>query len=324
MRILITGAAGFIGCHLMSDLQNQGYDCIGVDNYYNAYRRSKLSLLRDSRRTNFDLKVEGHNLIYIREVESLFEEYQPNVVIHLAASVGVRDSLENPKHYILNNIEATQNIINCSEKYGVSKILYASTSSVYAGSSTTMPWNEEHTQIKHQLSPYGYTKYVNECQFKQSSLYNVGMRFFTVYGPWGRPDMALFKFADQLVAGEPLTVFGNNVMQRDFTYIDDIISGINILLENIIPGGEIYNIGRGSPRMLSEYIHHLSVALGIEPKIQVLDTPKSDPTSTWADTSKIWQLGYRPKVDIEEGVARFVEWYKGFYINNSPRTFSLV
>ena len=233
-------------------------------------------------------------------------------MIHLAAYAGIRNSLENPNLYINNNIYGTQNLINVCEKYGVEKVLYASTSSVMANNNI-WPWNEQE-RLGDMLSPYAYTKQSNEHQFKISKIKDtVGLRFFTVYGPWGRPDMALFTFADKIVKGEAIDIYNYGDMKRDFTYVDDIVQGISGLLD-ATGGDEIYNIGYGKQVGLMEFITEIEANLGRTAEKNFLPMHPADSKETWADTSKLYNhTGYDPKTNVVDGVKEFIDWYKSYY-----------
>jgi UDP-glucuronate 4-epimerase len=238
---------------------------------------------------------------------------KPDVVIHLAAYAGIRNSIENPNQYITNNVTGTQNLINACEKYGIENVLYASTSSVMADNKI-WPWNEQE-RLGEMLSPYAYTKQSNEHQFKISKIKNtMGLRFFTVYGPWGRPDMALFTFANKIVAGEPIDVYNYGNMKRDFTYVDDIVQGIFGLLEQIPKGDEIFNIGYGKQVGLMEFITEIEKNLGRIAEKNMLPMHPADSKETWSDTSKLYNLtGYNPKTNVVDGVKEFIDWYKSYY-----------
>ena len=309
MRILITGAAGFIGSHLADNLLDDGFDVVGLDNYNDYYDPA----LKRDRVAYFGHQVYKADLKEFDEIDRAFNKLMPDVVIHLAARAGVRDSVGNEQLYHQDNIIATQNLIQVCKMYKVKKVLYASTSSVYGG--TPIPptgWTEDEV-TGHQLNPYAYTKYCNECQFKISGLNNVGLRFFTVYGPWGRPDMALYQFADSIVAGESIEAYNYGEMKRDFTYVGDIIEGIKLALFADLPSGEIFNIGRGKQVELMHFIDCISKELGRDVDVVLAPRHPADTLETWSDTAKLRELGYKPKVNIEVGVAAFIRWYKDYY-----------
>ena len=311
MKILITGAAGFIGSHLSNTLLDDGFDVIGLDNFNDYYDPT----LKHDRIAYFGHHVVECDLKDFDDLDIVFNEYQPDIVIHLAARAGVRDSVGNEQLYHNDNIIATQNLIQVCKMYNVAKVIYASTSSVYGG--TPIPdtgWTEDEV-TGHQLNPYTYTKYCNECQFKISGLNTVGLRFFTVYGPWGRPDMALYQFTDKIAVGEQIQAFNYGKMKRDFTYIGDIIEGIKLVLFSEIESGEIFNIGRGKQVELMHFIDSISKEVGVKADILLAPRHPADTLETWSDTSKLRKLGYEPKVNIEQGVAAFVRWFKNYYGN---------
>lgn len=313
MKYYITGINGFIGFTLAKKLSELGHDVTGIDNmnhYYDvALKTARNRILKD------EYKVRSYygNVLSNSDLDHTFSKEKPDVVIHLAAYAGIRNSLENPNLYINNNIYGTQNLINVCEKYGVEKVLYASTSSVMANNNI-WPWNEQE-RLGDMLSPYAYTKQSNEHQFKISKIKNtVGLRFFTVYGPWGRPDMALFTFANKIVKGEAIDIYNYGDMKRDFTYVDDIVQGIFGLLEEIPEGDEIYNIGYGKQVGLMEFITEIEENLGRSAEKNFLPMHPADSKETWADISKLVnRTGYDPKTSVVEGVKEFIDWYKSFY-----------
>lgn len=303
MRVFVTGAAGFIGSHLCKTLVASGYDVIGVDDFNTYY---DVQLKRD-RVFKFGLDVRYVDINDCPSLMKVLKEFVPDVVVHLAAMAGVRYSVSNPKIYHRVNIDGTQSVIDACLECGVEKVVYASTSSVCAGIKE-LPWRED-SPILHQISPYGYTKYVNECQFKMSSLNNVGLRFFTVYGPWGRPDMALFNFTRDILSGREIELYNYGDMKRDFTYIDDIVNGVKIVLENDIETNEIFNIGNTRQVSLQEFVSAIEVATQREARVKYVKLQKGDCLETLSDVSKLMKYGYRPVVGIEDGVRSFVDWY---------------
>jgi UDP-glucuronate 4-epimerase len=307
-RVLVTGAAGFIGSQLCDRLQKRGLVVKGLDNFNDHLYTP--SLKRD-RMVHFDIDTWGCDLRDEIKVEALLREFQPDTIVHLAAMAGVRDSLGKEKSYHQNNIDATQNLIDvCKKHLPEHRIVYASTSCVYAGS--PVPWVEGKESGK-QLNAYGYTKWANECQMQSSGLDTVGLRFFTVYGPWGRPDMALFDFTKNILDGNEITVYNYGDMKRDFTYVDDILDGIEIVLDNNdIESGEIFNIGRGEQVALMDFINEIEKNTGKEAIKNLAPKHPADTLETWSDTSKLGALGYQPKVSIAEGVERFYDWYKTY------------
>lgn len=308
-KVVVTGAAGFIGSHLSKSLMDDGYEVYGLDNFNNYY---------DPAIKHDRVKFFGHHVIPcdLKNLDVLrirFDRIQPDVVIHLAARAGVRDSKGNEQLYHDDNITGTQNLIEVCKMYDVSKVVYASTSSVYGG--TPIPvtgWTEDEV-TGHQLNPYAYTKYCNECQFKISGLNTVGLRFFTVYGPWGRPDMALYQFAESMVAGKSIQAFNYGKMQRDFTYIDDIVAGIKLVMISDINPSEIFNIGRGKQVQLMHFIRCISNELGVDADVVLAPRHPADTINTWSNTTKLKELGYEPKVNIEEGVEEFILWFKKYH-----------
>lgn len=314
-KVLITGSAGFIGFHLAKHLVTEGYDVYGLDNLNAYYDVTLKSTRQNILRNEYNVVSHFCDLKLKYEVDTVIRKVQPDIVIHLAAYAGVRHSYDHAMDYIQNNIVGTQNLIEVCEKYQVQKIIYASTSCVMAGN--LLPWNET-DPVGHQLNPYGYTKRTNECQFITSKiLQTIGLRFFTVYGPWGRPDMALFQFSEAAVTGKPIKVYNFGDMKRDFTYIDDIVNGISILINQIktidTDYNEIYNIGRGEQVNLMDFISEIEKNFGKQ--IEKVFVPKhpADTQETWSNTAKLQKLDWKPSVSIPEGVSRFVEWYKHYY-----------
>lgn len=308
-RVLVTGAAGFIGSQLCDRLQKRGLTVKGIDNF-NSHLYTP-SLKRD-RMVHFGIDIWGCDLRDEIKVEALLRDFQPDTIIHLAAMAGVRDSLGKEKQYHANNIDATQNLIDvCKAHLPDVRIVYASTSCVYAGS--PVPWIEGKETGK-QLNAYGYTKWANECQMQSSGLNTVGLRFFTVYGPWGRPDMALFDFTKNILDEKEITVYNYGDMKRDFTYVDDILDGIEVVLNNTgIDAGEIFNIGRGEQVALMDFIGEIEKNTGKEAIKNLAPKHPADTLETWSNTTKLQSLGYSPRVSIAEGVRRFYEWYKNYH-----------
>tara|TARA_B110000495_G_scaffold151315_1_gene134299 strand:- start:1831 stop:2769 length:939 start_codon:yes stop_codon:yes gene_type:complete len=309
MKIFITGIAGFIGYHLARKLFSQGHHVLGIDSY-NHYYDVSLKRSRTAKLEDLGIEVSYGDLTSTTFKSDWYNKLNNvDAVVHLAAYAGVRYSLEFPKLYINNNIIGTQNLIEACENWNVNKVLYASTSSVMNGN--PVPW-DENTKLYNQKHPYGYSKVVNESQFQMSSIENtIGMRFFTVYGPWGRPDMALFDFTKNILAGNEITVFNNGDMVRDFTYVDDIVDGVTILLAQ--SGKHIYNIGRGKKVQLMDFVSEIEKNLNQKAKIKMAPMHPADAKETWSDTTKLKALGYDPKVSISEGVSKFVHWYKDYY-----------
>ena len=323
MKILVTGAAGFIGYHLARELAENGYDIVGIDNINDYYdvdlkhgRLKELSVFPNIRFEKIDIcDAERLNVLFSRE--------KFDVVLHLAAQAGVRYSLTNPNAYISSNVQGFMNVLEAARKYPPSHLVYASTSSVY-GLNTKAPFSEK-DMVTQPASLYAATKLANEhMAYTYSHLYGIpttGLRFFTVYGPWGRPDMALFIFTKSIIEDKQITLFNNGNMQRDFTYIDDIIEGIIRIMDKI-PKGNIttgvqsamYNIGNGSPIELMDFVHALEEALDKKANIQYAPMQEGDVVSTWADCSALKRdTGFQPFTPISAGIKEFVTWYKEFY-----------
>ena len=339
-RILITGVAGFIGSHLYKRLVDMGHEVIGIDNmnshlYQRHLKNQRAGYFnlnyfeRDCRdrvlwANTFDSSYEAI-LDETARAKAMMDERDGNggvtstydYVFHLAAHAGVRDSFGQEREYNSNNIDGTQRLIDYVKSLPENQkptIIYASTSSVYGGTPISETgWKEDFVQA-HQLNAYAYTKYVNECQFKMSGLKNVGLRFFTVYGPWGRPDMALFSFTRKILAGQEIDVYNYGDMKRDFTYIDDIIDGLVITMQSYeegkIENGDIFNIGRGQQVNLLDFIEQIEVNTKLKAKMNLCAKHPADTTETWSNTEKLQALGYEPKVSIAEGVGKFYEWYQ--------------
>jgi len=313
MKYYITGINGFIGFTLAKKLKELGHEVTGIDNM-NHYYDVSLKIARNRILVKeYGIRSNYGSLLSNGDLSHTLSKEKPDVVIHLAAYAGIRNSIENPNQYITNNVTGTQNLINACEKYGIENVLYASTSSVMADNKI-WPWNEQE-RLGEMLSPYAYTKQSNEHQFKISKIKNtMGLRFFTVYGPWGRPDMALFTFANKIVAGEPIDVYNYGNMKRDFTYVDDIVQGIFGLLDQIPEGDEIFNIGYGKQVGLMEFITEIEKNLGRTAEKNMLPMHPADSKETWSDTSKLYNLtGYNPKTSVVDGVKEFIDWYKSYY-----------
>lgn len=333
MKVLVTGAAGFIGFHLTALLLEQGYEVIGLDNM-NAYydprlKEGRLKNLKEHENFTFhqtDLKDKA-------SVDGLFETERPGYVVNLAAQAGVRHSIENPYAYVDSNLIGFMNILEACRNFPVKHLLYASSSSVYGGNKV-VPFSTSHS-VDHPVSLYAATKKANELMaHTYSHLYNIpttGLRFFTVYGPWGRPDMAYFSFTKDILEGRPIKVFNHGKMERDFTYIDDIVEGIYKLIrlapkpnpswdesEDGASGSfapyKIYNIGNNQPVELMKFISVLEEALGVEAEKTYMDMQPGDVLRTCADVSGLEKaIGFRPGTSIEEGLGAFVKWYKEYY-----------
>lgn len=333
MRLLVTGSAGFIGYHLAKYRLEQGDEVIGIDNLNDYYdvRLKEARLLQLKKYNNFTF-YQG-DISDAAIIDELFKKHKPERVVNLAAQAGVRYSLKNPHAYIQSNIVGFTTILEACRHHQVEHLVYASSSSVY-GANTAQPY-KENDATNHPLALYAATKKANELMaHSYSHLYQLpttGLRFFTVYGPWGRPDMAFFSFTRDILASVPIKVYNHGNMQRDFTYIDDIVEGISLAIDKpAVPNptwsGDhpeaasslapycIYNIGCGRPVNLLDYIQAIEQATGKAAIKEFLPLQEGDVVSTHADTTLLeQQLGYRPKTTIEEGVGRFVEWYVRFY-----------
>ena len=310
MKIFITGAAGFIGFHLARELKAYGHDVLGCDNYNGMYS-PHLKMDRCKVLEMAEIPVKNVDIGFLNE--AAVED--SDIIVHLAAWAGVRHSLEQPNIYTKNNILGTQGVIDIAEKLDI-PVVYASSSSVYAGQKP--PFTED-MNFKHHLNPYAWSKYVNECQFKHSKLRSsIGFRFFTVYGPYGRPDMALHGFTDKIIKDEPIEVFGHGKMSRDFTYVQDIVNGVQLLIDKVhrIDGHEIYNIGSGESVPLMSFVRLIEENLERKAKINYVDMHPADIQHTLADITEIKRLGYRPMTSIETGIRSFISWYKDYYQKN--------
>lgn len=333
MRVLVTGAAGFIGMHTSLRLLERGDEVIGFDNlnaYYDpALKAARLERLQAQPGFTF---VQG-GLEDRRAVAGLFADARPQRVVNLAAQAGVRYSIEDPQAYVDANLVGFANVLEASKDAGVEHLVYASSSSVY-GANTKLPFSVADA-VDHPVSLYAATKKANELMAHTYShlfrLPTTGLRFFTVYGPWGRPDMALFLFTKAILAGEPIRIFNHGRMRRDFTYIDDIVEGvIRVLDAPAAPDPafdptdpdpstssapyRIYNIGNDQPTELLRYVDVLEAELGVTAIRQLEDIQPGDVPATWADVDALRAaVGFAPATPIEEGVRRFVAWYREFY-----------
>jgi len=304
-KIYITGIAGFIGFHLAEKLAMEGYEVGGMDNFNSYYdpqlKRDRQQILKEK----FGISIDPYSLDtqYCGALNPLKEtvEHDYDAVVHLAAYAGIRHSLDNPQTYIDNNITGTQKLIKKCEELEI-PVVYASSSSV----------DSDH------LNPYAWSKYVNEKQFESSKLLSAGLRFYTVYGEYNRPDMALSLFAAAIAQGKPIDVYNHGDMQRDFTYVGDIVNGIHIVLENLlltpaINHHELYNLGTGKSNELMDYIECLENELGRVSQKNMLPMHPADVKSTLADISKIQGLGYQPTTSIQEGIKHFADWFKEYH-----------
>lgn len=332
-NIIVTGCAGFIGFHLCKRLLEDGSNVIGIDNLSDYYdiklKEDRLKQLCN--KANFIFAKT--DLTEREKLNDIFSNSDADVVVNLAAQAGVRYSLENPHAYVDSNLVGFLNILECCRHHKVKHLVFASSSSVY-GANTKMPFSV-HDNVDHPLSLYAATKKANELMaHTYSHLFDLactGLRFFTVYGPWGRPDMALFLFTKAILEGQPIKVFNNGNMQRDFTYIDDIIEGVIRVMANIPdpnqnwngnnpdPGTsyakyKLYNIGNNNPVMLSEFIKEIESALGKEAEKEYLGMQPGDVSATYADVDDLMKdVGFRPATPLAEGIKQFVQWYKSYY-----------
>jgi UDP-glucuronate 4-epimerase len=335
-KILVTGAAGFIGYHLCEALIKQGHKVIGLDNINDYYdvnlkyaRLSELGIQKEIATVFAEISqstLYGSNMQFIRlnledreAVPILFKTFNFDMVCNLAAQPGVRYSIENPQAYIDSNINGFLNILECCRHHNVKRLVYASSSSVY-GNSDVIPFKET-ANVDAPISLYAATKKSNELMaHTYSHLYNIetiGLRFFTVYGPWGRPDMAMFLFTDAIINNNPIKVFNEGTLSRDFTYIDDIVDGVvNTLIKSSKNSSlyKLYNIGNGRPVQLLDFIESLEKVLDISAIKKMLPMQAGDVHQTFADTSRLeHDYNYKPQITVDKGIKSFVLWYKSFY-----------
>ena len=321
-KVFITGAAGFIGFHLAQRLLSLGAEVVGLDNlndYYDvSLKEARLALLEKTPKFTF---VKG-DLADEETVDRIFAEHRPAIVVNLAAQAGVRYSIDHPRSYILSNIVGFFNILEACRQHPVEHLLFASSSSVY-GQQQKTPFATT-DNVDHPISLYAATKKSDELMaYTYSHLYGIpstGLRFFTVYGPWGRPDMAYFKFTNKIVRGEPIQIYNHGDMLRDFTYIDDIVRGVeNMLCNPPAPNDmgdryKVYNIGNNKPEKLMDFIETLEKAIGRTAEKEYLPMQPGDVYQTYADVSDlIRDFDFKPSTPISEGLARFAAWYKDYY-----------
>ncbi|WP_353164639.1 NAD-dependent epimerase/dehydratase family protein [Empedobacter brevis] len=333
--ILITGVAGFIGYHLAEKLVKKDIQVVGIDNindYYDVqlkYDRLKELGIEQQLATNFNQEVissiHEEKLVFYRmnledrqALSNLFKQYSFDVVINLAAQAGVRYSIENPDAYGQSNLIGFLNVLECCRHHQVKKLLYASSSSIY-GNSSDVPFSTKQN-VDNPISLYAATKKANELMaYAYSHLYHfqtIGLRFFTVYGPWGRPDMAMFLFVDAILNHQPLKVFNHGDLSRDFTYIDDVIQGIDAILEDntMIEKYQLYNIGNSKPVQLMDFIKEIENSTGKKAILEMYPMQAGDVNQTWADVQDLKdKFGYNPKFPVNKGVSNFVDWYKKYY-----------
>jgi UDP-glucuronate 4-epimerase len=319
LKLLVTGAAGFIGMHSCMRLLERGHEVFGIDNlnaYYDpALKRARLERLRPFPGFTFE-KID---IADERATSAVFESKRYDAVLHLAAQAGVRYSLENPMAYVSSNVAGFLNILEGCRRSRVAHLCYASSSSVY-GANTELPFREEH-RVDSPVSMYAATKRANELMaYSYGELYGLastGLRFFTVYGPWGRPDMALFIFTRAILEGRPIRVFNGGDMLRDFTYIDDIVDAVTAIVERPHPGSpksRLFNVGHGSPVKLMDFVRAVETALGAKAQIELAPMQQGDVQATYASTEKLRaEIGYAPATPVATGVERFVAWYRAHY-----------
>lgn len=333
MKILVTGVAGFIGMHVANRLNERGDTVFGIDNL-NEYYDVGLKISRlDNLKKQTKFTFQKCDVVDYAELKNIFQREMFDCVVHLAAQAGVRYSIVNPHAYVSSNIQGFMNVLECCSNLNINHLVYASSSSVY-GENGQLPFNENHN-VDHPVSLYAATKKANELMaHSYSHLYGIpttGLRFFTVYGPWGRPDMAPMIFAKAILSDQKIDVFNSGQMSRDFTYIDDIVDGVlgvvdkpatsNVNFDPLAPQPssskapfKVFNIGRGSPTSLMSFIGVLEKVLGKKAQINMLAMQPGDVPATAADVLAIQQWsGFQPNVEIQDGVKKFAEWYLNYY-----------
>ena len=321
MKILITGVAGFIGFHLANKLLNRNIDVIGIDNINSYYdldlKKSRLDLLKDK------ISFYKIDIVNLNALKIFFKEHKPNLIIHLAAQAGVRYSINNPEQYISNNIVGFFNILECCKEFNCNKIMYASSSSVYGKKLKNK--SKEIDDVNKPLNLYASSKVSNELMaysFGQLiGLKSIGLRFFTVYGPWGRPDMAYYIFTKNILEGKEIDVFGHGKMWRDFTYIDDIVNAIDKIVKvndnKMFPKGiysRIFNIGNNKPEKLMTLVNIIQKTLNIKAKVNYLDYQLGDTIRTSANINELKSMiNFVPKTTLNLGIPKFIDWYRNYY-----------
>lgn len=320
--VLVTGAAGFIGSYVAKRLSDMGQQVVGCDNFNDYYSPALKHGRVASMLALAGIPCERVEMSDAAQVEALFDKYRPDHVVHLAAQAGVRYSLKNPAAYVESNLVAFGHLLEACRTHQVRHLLYASSSSVY-GASTKVPFRED-DRTDEPVSFYAATKKANEAMaYSYASLYRMpitGLRFFTVYGPWGRPDMAYFSFTEKMLKGERIPVFAEGKLQRDFTYIDDIVEGVVRLLhkpqpqDGDVPPHGIFNIGNHQPVVVRDFIATLEKVLGVQANIDYLPMQPGDVPATYADTTRLknWS-GFAPSTPLEEGLRRFCEWHREWH-----------
>lgn len=332
MKILITGMAGFIGSHLANKLSKKGHEIVGIDNLNDYYdvklKRDRLSIILNNNLKNYEVNLEN-----TEEINRIFDLEEPNIVINLAAQAGVRYSLENPHIYIKSNINGFVNILEACKNHKIKNLIYASSSSVY-GANEVKPFSTS-DNIDHPLSLYAATKKSNELMaHTYSHLYGLpttGLRFFTVYGPWGRPDMALFKFTKAIINDEQIDVYNHGNMMRDFTYVDDIVEAIARLIDKPAKSNpnwdgknpdpstsnapyKVYNIGNNSPVRLMDFVKAIENRVGKIAKKNYMELQPGDVPETYANVEDLYRdINFKPSTNIQDGVNNFVDWYLDYY-----------
>ncbi len=318
MKILVTGAAGFIGSHLSKKLIKDGNQVLGIDNF-NTYYDVDLKYSRLNKFVNHrNFICKNIDLCDKSQLEEIFKNNNFDTVVNLAAQAGVRYSITNPQSYLDSNLIGFMNILEAVRNYEIPHLIYASSSSVY-GNSDNIPYSESQN-INKPISLYAATKISNEVMASSySHLYDfstTGLRFFTVYGPWGRPDMAYYLFTKNILENKPINVFAEGLLKRDFTYIDDIIDGMTLILNKTIDKkrSEIFNIGNNKPIVVNDFIKTIEKSLNMKAKINFLPMQDGDVIQTYADLSKISKyVNFQPKTDIETGISIFCDWYKNYH-----------
>jgi len=314
MKVLLTGAAGFIGMHCAQRLLARGDEVVGVDNLNDYYpvqlKKDRLAQIHHPKFSFAQIDIAD-----ARALEGVFEREKPESVLHLAAQAGVRYSLQNPAAYVQSNLVGFANVLECCRRHAPRHLVYASSSSVY-GANQELPWSESQN-VDHPVSLYAATKKSNELMAHvYSHLYGLnatGLRFFTVYGPWGRPDMSPVIFANAIVKGEPIPVFNQGDMQRDFTYVDDVVEGTLRVLDKPTRYA-VYNIGNHEPVNLMDYIAALERAFGKEAKLAMKPMQPGDVKATYADTAALRKaVGFAPSTPLASGLERFAAWFKEYY-----------
>lgn len=327
MKILVTGAAGFIGAHVSAALCAQGYQVVGIDNLNNYYDTKLKHARLDDILSNESFKFQCADITDSALINELFNNEKFERVIHLAGQAGIRYSIEEPMAYGESNLMGHLTILEACRHHNVGHLVYASSSSIY-GLNTKVPFSTSDS-VDTPVSLYAATKKANELMaHSYSQLYGLpttGLRFFTVYGPWGRPDMALFKFTKAIIAGEPIDVYNHGELSRDFTYIDDIVEAV-IRVQDRVPDSynvdtqakvapyKLYNIGNGAPVKLVDFINCIEDAIGVKAQKNLLPMQAGDVEKTWADCDDLYQdIDFKPNTDLKDGVEAFVAWYRDYY-----------